>query len=597
MRIYFAFFLLAVSIHTAYRSQKFSKLDGLDQFKQVPAVLSNLPQFYYHIRFAQNFEQYEYFCPHIVQELERLTTVDRLYFALKVIKELRCKLHPQALSNHINRVRDSAKTVSDFSHIFRMLIMVQTPLEEILEQGCKKLSPFAFKDSARVRRTTGDLSPSFDHTAMMLRDFWECGIISDPFKQFALQLVTSAAQELVDVTKEQSAWPTEDTLYDTMDILVSVLQIKASALSQSRLERVLKFVSTNISNDASVREKNKWNQLLSELEKHKVQIIEAPQVFDFNGCEDTCYLPVVGLPPDTTVTASFDNKERTLRVQKSNVLMGDIAELKQAKEVTFKLTHPEFHVVPSKFQVKIRRENRMLLVRMAVSARQEPDNLLDSDENECGSIGLAGNEGSFLHVGFRLQAEEHFAFVHLEPHNLDFENSAMVHAEFRSDERLHVATLDFSDYETIRPNSGAYNIWLTVGGQRKQCGQITLTFTNLEKSLKDAPTKAAPVELTNVPTFKMDDERFYFAGLYFTVTAVAFAVAYFFVYERVKAGLPQDTPNTFWQSVFLLALGGHVATLFLLLWRYQLIEKAHYVFVQLGLLTYLFARAFIKRHN
>lgn len=584
-------------VRGAFHSRKFTKVDAADNFKQFSDVLANLSGFYYHLRFAHNFEQYEYFCPHLIQELDRFTTVNQLYFAFKVVKELRCKLHPQTLATHLARVKDLEKSVSDASHIFRMLIMVQSPIQTISEDGCKKFAKYVFNDSSRVRKTPEDRLPSFDYTAMMLRDFSECGAIDSEYKSFVLKMAENAVKDLVEVTKEQSAWPSDDTLYDTMDILVSVLNIDKKLIPRDKLERVLKFISSNLGNDLVTREKNKWNQLVSELEKERIQIIEAPSVFDFNSCEDTCYLSVVGLPPDSTVTASFDGKEKSLRTQKSNVVMGENDELKQAKEVTFKVSSPNFHVIPSKFVVKIRRENQIMLVRMAVSARPQPNDLLDSDENECGNIGLTGNEGTFMHVGFRLKTEELFSFVHLEPHNLDFENSAMVHAEFQPEEKLYVASLDFSDYETIRPNSGTYNIWLTVGGQRRQCGQITLTFTNLEKSHKDSLTKAAPVELTNIPTFKMDDERHYFYGLYFTFTAIVFSIAYFYVYQRIGAGLPQETVNPFWQTVFLVALAGHVATLFALLWRYLLIDKAHYVLVQLGILSYLFAKAFIKRHN
>lgn len=584
-----------VSGAVALRAQRFSKLETPESYKQASDVFNNLPNFYYYLRFTQSFEQYEYFCQNLMQELDRFQTVRELYFAMKVLKELRCKLVPQNLAIHLKRVEDKEKNSSDASHLFRMMVMVQTPLEQIIGVGCNRFTKYIFGDSSKVRRTDSKMDiPSWDGTARMLRDLAECGVVSPEFKDFTQKMASHAARELVDVTKDQSAWPTENTLYDTIDILISILDIDKEKLSKEKLERAVKFISANLGNDLSLKEKNKWNQLLSKLDKLKIQVLEVPTVFDFNGCEDTCYLPIVGLPSDSRVSATIGGRQRQFRVQKTNIVMSDSDDLKSATEATFTIENPEFHLIPSKFTIKLRQVNKILLTRFLVNTQNAPTNLLDSDETDCANVGLAGNEGTYLHVGFRLKNEENFAFVQLEPHASELEGSAMVHAEFRPEDKIYVATLDFSDYETIRPNSGTYNIWLTVGGVRRQCGQITLTFTNLEKSLKDNLTKAYPVELTNVPTFKIEDERFYFSGLYFTIATVIFGVAYWMTFQRVKQGLEEEVVSPFWQTVFFAGLAWHVATLFRLLLAYKLIDRFYWPLAELGVLTYLFKKAFLR---
>ena len=590
-----AFFLVHLT-QCLYRSDKFTKIDTPESYKQFSDISQNLPKFYYYLRFTQNFEQYEFFCSNLLQELERFTNIREFYFALKVLKELRCKLNPETLIQHYERLQDKESSVGDASHAFRTLVMMRSTYEKILNDGCNRFSPYLFKDTAKTRITHNGSEPlSFKYSAVVLRDLRECGMIAPDYGEFATSLARLAITELTDLTKEQSAWLTEDTLYNSMDILISILQIDRLIIPDNKLNMILRFINVNLGNDLSLREKNKWNQLVDQLATSKIQIIEIAESFDFNACEDTCYMPIVGLPEGSKVTAILGGQNKQLNLHKTNVIMSDFEELKNAKQVTLKVDNPKVFIFPSIIHLKIRRENKILLTRMSVSSQRATGDLMDSDESECAEIGLAGNEGSFLHVGFRLRNPENFAFVYLQPHQSELETSTLIHAEFQEDSKLFVASMDFSDYETIRPNSGTYNIWISIGNNQKQCGQITLTFTNSEKVKKESLTKAYANELTNIPMFIVQDERFVFSGLYFIFVAIILAVAYFKLFAKLKGDFEENVTNEFWQMIFLGGLGLHVASLVYLLSTYKLIDKVYVPLLQLGVLTFLFAKAFLKR--
>lgn len=579
----------------SFRSEKFTKVENLESFKQISDILANPQHFYWYIKLTKSGTNYQDFCVGLVQEMTKITSISEMNIFIKIFREVLCNVEREIVKNTFEKVKDTENNISDASHIFRNMIVSAYSMEDIEKGGCRLFMPYIFKDSAKTRLTHNGKEPLSHHkTAVVIRDLFDCSKILSPFLDLVTNICKQAIKELTLLTKHQAAWPTEDTLYDTMDILISILMVDRKLLTDVELSKILRFITVNLSENLTLREKNKWNELIDSLNAAKIQTLEVSEVFNFNTCEDTCFMPIVGLPLDSKVRTTINGKTKFLNLYRTNIMMSDIEELKTLKELTIEILHEEFFLFPSKLTIKIQSENKMTLVRMTTSSQSSSIDLMDSDENDCSEIGLTGNESTFLHVGFRQKNHENFAFVYLEPHNAELENSAFIHAEYRDEEKLYVASLDFSDYETIRPNSGTYNIWISLGGVKKQCGQITLGFANLEKTKKESITKAYSNELTNIPTFVVHGERFYISGLYFTVVAVLIGVAVFVLTAKLSVEIEEEKTTTFWHICFYGTLLFHVLTLVYMLVNYQILDKPYVPLGQFGVLTYLFAKAFLK---
>ena len=585
-----------INISNSTKADKFARKKSGESHKQFDEVLKDLENFYYSLQLLENVDQYSMFCSKFQSEFEKSDSNFELPLLLNIMESLQCPKNADSLRRKYSYLKNNAVDITDQLGLLRLLMKSENDQTVILENGCSKVLPFLIQNSGKVKPRKNDSKVSHDMTAATIKNLNNCGLMDNEFRDKTVKMAKDALNELIEITKEQSMWVSANSLYDTMDILNEILKVDRKLIQDNKLTRIIRYITSNIGDHVSLKEKAKWNDLLDEFSKSKIRVLEIPNSFDFNSCQHACYMQIVGLPESTQITAIINSRAVPVNTQKTNLIMSDVSEFRTTASVQFQIKNDKFFVFPTKFSVKLIQENKITLTRMSSSTSSSYGDLLDSDDNNCNEITLTGNEATFLHVGFRLKSKENYSFVYLEHTKDEFEKSNYVHAPFMEEEKMNIATFDLSDFETVRPNSGVYNIFLVYGNQKQSCGKVILTFTNKEKTEKDSLTKAYQNDFTNIPSFELSDERHQVWGLYFTVIAAVCSVTYFVLFRLLKSKIDVKESNNVFVGLFYLGLVLHVATLLHYLLQYKLIDKAYVPMLQIGGLTYLFQKAFQKNN-
>lgn len=560
------------------------------RFRESEFVLANPDQFFYYLQLSDAKSVYAYHCYNLSQSVSKETNLERIYFGYKALKELKCELDSNVLSGALER-SDYRTNFIDLYYGFTFNVLLGAPKQTMAEL-CEQLGKFTNALNARVKKSLKGRADTLEYGSMALKLLKECAKTLPEFAAKAQSYAISLRNELKTITKSAAAWPSESPVSATIQIATSILYTDRYQLSDEALARILAYLDGNLGPTATLKEQVEWNGLLAALESSKVRIVGVPEVVDLRTCGSACQLRIENLPDNSRAEISANGHTFVTGLSQGGVITLADIDFGGVPSASIQLVSSDLTIYPSAATVGLRHENKISFTRMKTAAFETVTDLMDSDDSECSSIVLSGNESTFLHVGYRTRVHENFSFVFLEPESPQFDRSALVHSVFNERERLYVSVFDFSDFEIIRPNSDTYSIWIVVGDLRKQCGKISLTFMNSRLAVRESI--AAPAELPIVKnTYQFPEQpRFYITGLYFLVVSVTLAVSFRIFFSFAFSGIKLKSESRIWGPVFYGSLILFVANLAYLLFISELIETAWLPALEIFLVIATFKKNF-----
>ena len=562
--------LLAAMASSRLSSQKNSVAKEDIKFRNSEFVVANPDLFFYYLQLSEAKSIYSHHCFDLSQSASKETSLERIYFGFKALKELKCELDPSVLSAALERA-DYRTNFIDLYYGFTFNVLLNASKQTITNL-CEQLGKFTNNLNARVKKSLNGRADTLEYGSMALKLLKECAKTIPEYTAKAQSYAISLRNELKTITKSAASWPAENPVSATIQIATSILYTDRYQLSDEALARVLTYLDWNLGSSASLKEQFEWNGLLAALETNKIRVIGVPEVVDLRSCGTACQLKIENLPDNSRIEITANGQTFVAGLSQGGAINLTDIDFAGLPSISVQFISGDFMIFPSTATIGLRHENKISFTRMKTAAFETVTDLIDSDDSECNSIFLNGNESTFLHVGYRTRVHENFSFVFLEPENTQFERSALVHSAYNQRERLYVSVFDFSDFEIIRPNSDTYSIWIVVGDVRKQCGKIKLTFMNTKLSVRESI--ASPAELPVVKnTYKFPEQpRFYIIGFYFLIVSIVLCVSTRLLFRFAFSGIKLKSESLIWGPVFYASLVFFVATLAYLLFISELIE-------------------------
>jgi hypothetical protein len=584
-------FLVAISIALITKKATIQTEDP--RFRDSTFVLDNLNEFYHYLQMSESPSSYNYHCYNVSQKISKEVNLEKVYYGYKILKDLKCELDKKILANALEAA-DLKSSFVDIYYGFTFNTIIGSP-KEVVADLCELITKFTNPQNPRIKINLKDKADTLEYGSMALKIFKECAKIKNQYITLAQSYASSLRNELKFITKSSAAWISENPVSTTIQITTSLLYTNRNQISNEVLGKILTYLEMNVTLKSTLKELLEWNNLLMALDSINYKLIQIPGSIDLTTCSSKCQLIVENLPDNSKAEITINGKTISTDLSKDGVINLNNIDFNLNSVANIKIINSEFSFYQTNKVIEIKHDNKISFTRMKTSAFNIVNDLMDSDDSECSSISLTGNESTFLHVGYRMKIHENFSFVHLQPENIDFEDSALIHSTYNEKEKLYISIFDFSDYEIIRPNSDTYNIWITVGDVRKQCGKITLNFMNKELSKRDPIDSAYSTPLV-VNRFQIHEKKRYIVtGFYFLIVVICFAVAYATIFKRKFGNVSFKNEFHFGGILFYASLLLYVLTLYYLLSISQLIERAWIPILEIFLVMITFKKSFYNR--
>lgn len=364
---------------------------------------------------------------------------------------------------------------------------------------CKQLTDF-YVSKGKFSLFTTKQSPSYYYTAIVTEIIQDCENLTTDGSLTLMKLLKEVFKEIEEIGSDVAILKSNSqTFFTTIRFLNLFLENPTSISNPSLISKMIRFVDEHFPVTLDNSLKAEHNRLLLAL--RTVDVITFSSFLNLENCEEKCKI-VLQPPRFRRVNFNIGGEKKEFQSNPDGEFLLDKKDLENISYITLEAVDDNnIYYFPNR-KIQFVQNNKISKIRIGIEDSPRNKDLTVLMQKRCETIDLEATQDDFLNLAFELRFKKNFIFVQLWPIG-EQEKSTPVLAKYDEKSGLYFVTIDFGDYEVIRPNSARYSIIIFDNEVRTTenaptsifyCGKISVLFKYNQVTTKSLPSDSPIIE-------------------------------------------------------------------------------------------------------